>query len=90
MAPPRPPVLTPEDRAEAEKAASENRYCLYCGGLHAGPSTPACPRLSGGKLDGDGKIVEFTFWPGTDWAEGRVIFAEDAAEDEEGSDDGVG
>lgn len=82
--PPVPRPLTSEERAEAEEAARANRYCLYCGGFHAAPSTPACPRLSGGKLDGDGKLVEFTFWPGRDWAEGRVVFAEDAMEEATG------
>ena len=89
MSPPRPPVLTPEERAEAEKAAEENRYCLYCGGIHAGPSTPACPRLATFKLDGDGKVVEGSFWEGTAWAEGRVILAEQAAEDGGEASDGA-
>src|SRR6185312_7223268 len=83
---PRPPVLTAAERKEAEDAAKEDRWCKFCAGIHAMPSTTACPRLAGGKLDGDGKVVEFTFWPGRDWADGRVVFAEDAMEDEEGSD----
>jgi hypothetical protein len=85
---PRQPVLTAQDRADAEQAAAENRYCLYCGGIHAGPTTPACPRLASFKVDGDGKITEGTFWEGTAWAEGRVILAEQAAEDEEDGDGG--
>jgi hypothetical protein len=84
---PRPPVLTPAERKEAEAAAKEGAGCLYCGGLHAAPSTPACPRLASFKVDGDGKITEGTFWEGVAWAEGRVVFAEDAMEDEEGDDD---
>jgi hypothetical protein len=84
MQPQRPMVpLTEQERAEAEKA----EHCLFCAGIHAGMSTPACPRLASGKLDGDGKLVEFTFWPGTEWADGRVIFAEDAAETEQEAGD---
>lgn len=84
LGPQRPLVpLTPEERAEAEEAAQANRTCLYCGGFHAAPSTPACPRLATFKLDPDGKVVEGTFWgPGTtSWAEGRVVLAEDAQEE---------
>jgi hypothetical protein len=85
MQAPRPmPPLTEQERAEAERA----QHCLFCAGIHAGMSTPACPRLASGKLDGDGRLAEFTFWPGTDWADGRVIFAEDAAETEQEAGDG--
>ena len=79
----RPPPLTAAERAEAEQAAADNRSCVLCGGIHASPSTPACPRLATFKTNGDGTVTEGSFWPGTDWAEGRVILAEDAAETEE-------
>lgn len=74
--------LTREERIEAEKAAIEGGLCRFCAGLHAGASTPACPRLAAGRLNGDGDVVEFTFWER--WDASRVIFAEDIeSEDEE-------
>lgn len=79
----RRPALTAAERAEAEQAARDDRYCVLCGGIHASPSTPACPRLATFKTDGDGRVTEGSFWPGTEWAEGRVILAEDAAETED-------
>lgn len=83
MSPPRPQVLSAEDRAEAEAAAKEaEAICRLCLGLHVHPNTPGCPRLASGKIDGDGKVVEFTFWPGLDWAKGRVILAEDIHEED--------
>jgi hypothetical protein len=87
MEPPRPqvPALSPQERAEAEQA----ERCVYCAGIHAGMSTPACPRLASFELDGDGKVKAGTFWAGLEWAKGRVVLAEDAAGDgteEEGSD----
>ena len=74
--------LTEQERAEAAKA----EHCLFCAGIHAGMSTPACPRLASFRLDGDGKLTEGTFWEGTAWAQGRVLFAEDVAEEEAGGD----
>jgi len=85
---PQVPVLTPQERAEAEQAAAEQRNCLYCGGLHAGPSTPACPRLASFDLDGDGRVKSGTFWPGLEWAKGRVVLAEDVHE--EGAEEEAG
>ena len=78
---PVPRPLTEQEQQEAAQAT----HCALCGGIHAAPSSPACPRLATFELDGDGKVVKGTFWPGTDWAEGRVVLAEDATE--EGSDD---
>ena len=78
--------LTEQERTEAQQ---QPERCLLCAGIHAGMSTPGCPRLASFKVDGDGKITEGTFWPGTEWAAGRVLFAEDVAEDgEEGGGDG--
>lgn len=80
----RPPEarLTATEQAQAQQA----QHCQYCAGIHAGISTPACPRLASFELDGDGKVKAGTFWPGTDWAHGRVVFAEDAHEDPEEGD----
>jgi hypothetical protein len=72
--------LTEEDKAEAAKVAQAKLYCTLCGGAHAMPSTPACPRLSSFELDGDGKLKAGTFWPGLKWAKGRVALIEDLHE----------
>lgn len=78
---PRPPVLGAAERKQAGEAAAQQRHCVLCGGIHAMPSTAACPRLASFEFDGDGKVKSGTFWPGRKWAKGRVILAEDAQED---------
>lgn len=77
---PRLPVSR-EDREELEKVAEDGGLCRFCAGIHAGASTPACPRLAGGKLNGDGDVTEFTFWP--TWDASRVIYPEDVEDDDE-------
>ena len=59
---PYPPRLSAEEREEALKAAATDT-CLFCAALHEGASTPACPRLATFKLNGDGKVIEGSFWP---------------------------
>jgi len=59
---PRPP-LTPDQRKEALEAAEEGAACKFCAGLHAGASTPACPRLATFELNGDGQVIKGAFWP---------------------------
>ena len=54
--------LTDEEKEDALKSAKDE-ICLLCGGLHAAPNTPACPRVASFELNGDGKLVKGTFWP---------------------------
>ena len=77
-----PPPLTEDDKAEAAKVGQAGLYCGLCGGAHAMPSTPACPRLASFELDGEGKLKAGTFWPGLKWAKGRVALIEDLHEKE--------
>lgn len=77
-----PQPLTEEDKAEAAKVEQARLYCTLCGGAHAMPSTPACPRLASFELDGEGKLRAGTFWPGLKWAKGRVALIEDLHEKE--------
>ena len=78
-----PPPLTAGERAEAQQAA--DAACTLCAGIHPLPATPACPRVATFRLDGDGKLVEGTFWgPDTNWWEGRVVFVADVHEDGDG------
>ena len=63
---PAPARLTPEQREEALKridAGGKDGTCLFCGGLHHGASTPACPRLATFELNGDGQVIKGSFWP---------------------------
>jgi hypothetical protein len=83
---PQRPVLTQREKTEAQEAARQQRHCALCGGIHAMPSTAACPRLASFELDGDGKVRAGTFWPGKRWSKGRVLLAEDAHEDGEEED----
>ena len=60
------PVLTPQEREEALKRIDEggkDGTCLFCGALHHGASTPACPRLATFELNGDGQVIKGSFWP---------------------------
>ena len=54
--------LSDDEKAEALKSAKDE-ICTLCGGLHAAPNTPACPRVASFELNGDGRIVKGTFWP---------------------------
>lgn len=82
----RPPPLTKDEKADARKMPDAN-VCAFCLGLHKFPSGPGCPRLATFKLNGDGDVIEGTFWPGTKWAKGRVVLIEDTHEDEEEDED---
>ena len=75
-----PVPLSAEERAEAQQD-TDGRVCGLCAGYHHMPSTAACPRLASFDLDGEGKLKSGTFWPGTKWAKGRVVFKEDTLED---------
>lgn len=76
--------LTQQEKQEARKVVQDGGVCLFCGGVHVGASTPACPRLASGKLNGDGAVVEFAYWQ--EWNTDRVVFPEDIEEDEESND----
>lgn len=80
--------LSPEDRAEAEKAAARDRVCRLCLGYHALSELngPGCPRLASFTVDGQGRLTGGSFWPGKAWAKGRVVFAEDVHEKENPDD----
>lgn len=86
------PVVAPrlpmskQERDEVEKAVKDTGICLFCAGIHAGLSGPACPRLASGKLNGDGTVVEFTFW--NEWNTDRVVFPEDIDDEDEESGGG--
>lgn len=71
--------MTQEEKIEARKVAQDGGICLFCAGIHVGASTPACPRLASGKLNGDGSVTEFTYWQ--EWNADRVVFPEDIEDD---------
>ncbi len=78
-----PSPLTEKERAEAEKAKV---VCEFCLGYHALPNSAGCPRLASFELDGDGRVKSGTFFEGTKWAKGRVVFVEDVHEEGDGDD----
>ena len=59
--------LSGEEKEEALKSFATSA-CRFCASQHAGASTAACPRLATFKLNGDGDVIEGSFWPsgGTD------------------------
>lgn len=77
------PVLTEQEKREAGDLVRQGQTCRFCAGLHVGASGPACPRLAAGKLNGDGDVVEFSFWPDGQWDQSRVVFVADVTEDAE-------
>lgn len=79
--------LTEQDREAAKEAAKA--ACTLCGGLHAGPNTPACPRIRTFKLDGDGRVVEGEFWQDGMFDAGRILFVADALDEAEDEDNGA-
>lgn len=81
-------VLTPEERKEALAAAKD--ACQLCGGLHAAPGTPACPRLRIFELNPDGRVIKGEFWQDGTWDATRVLFIADAAEEPGTGDDDEG
>jgi hypothetical protein len=89
LAPVAPPTRRPPDEEEkrlASELIQRGDMCCFCAGLHPGASGPACPRLASGKLNGDGTVVEFTYWPDQDWrpsAAERVVFVEELGDDVE-------
>jgi len=80
IVPARPP-LTDQDKRDAREAIKGGQICVLCGGLHVCPSTLACPRVASGKLNGDGAVIEVTFWAMGQWDTSRVLFAADVEDD---------
>jgi hypothetical protein len=82
--------LTPEERAEAQKAADDEReICKFCIGKHRYPTTMACPRIAEAEFSADGKtILRVRFFEGLRWAKGRVALFEDLHESEDEDGDG--
>lgn len=81
-------ALTPQERDDALDQAAKNA-CTLCGGLHAAPNTPACPRIRTFRLDGDGRVAEGSFWQDGEFDASRILFVADVAEEptsEEGKD----
>jgi len=79
------PPLTEAEKAEAEKAAKAALVCKFCLGFHALPNSPGCPRLASFTLNGDGVVIGGTYFSGTKWARGRVVFLADTKEDGDGA-----
>jgi len=75
------PALTDQEKRDAGELVSAGKMCAFCAGLHVGASTPACPRLAAGKVNGDGIVTEFSFWPDGQWDTSRIVFVADVAED---------
>jgi hypothetical protein len=80
--------LTDAERRDATEAAKT--ACQLCGGLHAGPNTPACPRIRTFERDGDGKVVKGEFWQDGQYDAARILFVADALDDEDGESDDSG
>ena len=87
--PPRYPrrrqVLSPEVRQQTGAQFEAGDYCQYCGGIHAGLSILACPRIAAAEIDADGKLRYVVFWQDGDWSTDQVYFSTDAEADDERS-----
>jgi hypothetical protein len=71
-----PPQPDPEQAALEQQASAAGKLCGLCLGIHELPGTAACPRLASVELNPDGTVKAATFWPGLDWAKGRVVLWE--------------
>jgi len=81
--PRQPRRLGAELRDQISAQFTEGSYCQLCGGIHAGLSMPACPRVASFELDADGQLKSAVFWPDGEWISDGVYFASDAESDEE-------
>ena len=72
-------VLTEDERKDAQAAAKD--ACQLCGGIHAAPNSPACPRVRTFELNPDGKVIKGEFWGDGYWDASRILFVADAAEE---------
>ena len=72
-----------ELRQQIADQFTEGAYCQLCGGIHAGLSMPACPRVASFELDADGQLKSAVFWPDGEYDASGVYAASDA----EGSDE---
>lgn len=83
--PRQPRRLGAELRQQIAEQFTEGAYCQLCGGIHAGLSMPACPRVASFELDADGQLKSATFWPDGEYDASGVYAASDAeAADEPG------
>jgi hypothetical protein len=77
--------LTDDERKEAQAAAKD--ACQLCGGIHAAPNSPACPRIRTFKLNPDGRVTEGEFWRDGEFDAKRILFVADALDDEKPGDE---
>ena len=73
--------LTEDERKEAQAAAKD--ACQLCGGIHAAPNSPACPRIRTFELNPDGRVVKGEFWRDGEFDASRILFVADAMDDSE-------
>jgi hypothetical protein len=73
--------LTEDERKEAQAAAKD--ACTLCGGIHAAPNSPACPRIRTFELNPDGRVVKGEFWRDGEFDASRILFVADAMDDSE-------
>jgi hypothetical protein len=81
--PRQPRVLSAEIRQQAAERFNAQEFCQFCGGLHPGISTPACPRIASFDLNADGALCSAVFFASGDWDASEVIFSTDTEEPNE-------
>ena len=74
-------TLSPDRAADVLKEFTEGNFCTLCGGIHAGLSMPACPRVASFELDPDGKLKAATFWPDGEYDASGTYLASDVEVD---------
>lgn len=73
--------LTEDERKDAQAAAKD--ACTLCGGIHAAPNSPACPRVRTFELNPDGRVIKGEFWADGAFDASRILFVADAMDDSE-------
>lgn len=75
--------MSDDRREDVTKQFTAGDFCTFCGGIHAGLSMPACPRIAACEIDADGKIRYAEFWPDGEYDTSGSYSAADAETDDE-------
>jgi hypothetical protein len=77
--------MSVQRRQDVAEQFAKGDFCAFCGRIHAGLSTPGCPRVAACEMDGDGKVRSIQFWPDGEWDTSGTYSAADVETDDEPS-----
>jgi hypothetical protein len=77
--------LSADLRNQISSQLADGQFCSLCGGIHAGLSLPACPRVASFEMDADGQLRSAHFWADGEYDASGVYYARDAEEGDDGA-----